>query len=378
MDAPKDAPRRVPKDPGGFSRVLNELIQDGEIPAQAHRVYGALDHFLHKDTGVCDPSTTALAQYLHLSSRWVKAMIALLEARGSIIVDRGSGRRNRYVVTLGPRGKYTLARRETGEVEFTGSKPHTGEPHFTGEVTSPVNPTSPVSDFTGEPHFTGLGIPPNRDLRIVEEGEEATPPPTNADAPKPEPHLFATQHRHWLRTGLDYLAGESGADEAVRSRPWLSAAVADFFVRKCWANNKPGTDQRWNEVHNAFVWVKDLAGIDATQPETAEAMKWVEDNPVEKRYNRDDLRFRVLGRIRDRRRLSALRAARPAADSPSAAAHRSAVDQAWAAASETEREVARAAVRRKLPGLSGGGLFQAECERELLRAREEVLTGEPS
>lgn len=309
----------------GYGKIPERVIKDSTLPALARVLYGLIDryHFQNKE-----PSIPRLAADLSVTRQYVIELLIRLEGNGHLRTERVSGKQNRYVLLAGTR-----------QQEFTGTR---------------------QQEFTGTPISTC-----REELKSFERGELKDPQPqVSRSTRSPTPLLFGEQHQHWLITGLDYMIGNHPDDPKLAAvRPWAPRLIAEFFLRQTWQANNPETGH--TDVDNAFIWVKDLAAIDATEVEVAEALVFVDHHPVPNKFSRPDLRRRTLDRIKDRRRLTRQTQPQSAAVQPTRLPE-------WEGATDAERDAATLSARRRYPDLyeRDGLTFQAACRAELRRMRE--------
>ena len=274
-----------------FVRFPSAVMTDDTLHPTARLVYAAIvDCVFQRRT----PTATWIGAQVGVSRFQVFRHLAALEAAGAIRVFRSAGRPNRYEV---------VEKMSSSGAGATGCMDATSSAHATGTSSAHATGTSSAG-------ATGLALPPYKGFKNCEEGnkEADPPPPSEARAPDRTPMLtgFAEHLDRTLRTGLDYRLGDHPGDPRSQAlRPWGPRLVAEFFVRQSW--------HRPTDVENAFLYVRELAAIDATEAEAAEALAWVDANPIRGQFSRTDLRRRVIGRIRDRRRLAAAAATRSSA-----------------------------------------------------------------
>jgi hypothetical protein len=310
------------------------------MPAQAQRVYAALDAELDKGTGVCEPSIPRMAAQLGISPRHVIRMLNWLEAHDWIVAERVSGKKNRYVseVVTFSRGKpvYGLAKHVTGDTHVTGQGDVTGDTRVTG---------------TRDTHVTGQQIPPIEGFK-EQEKEGRSHAEQGSEIPEGPPDLFGGAHSKWIVEAVSYFIGGHPDDPQVASMgPWLPTALAKFFLFRSW--KEP------NDAHNAQIWAEHLAELAVTETEFRAAVKYTVSTPPEyagrRLYARPDYFNHLVGHIRSQRRAAAAKASStPAAArvAESGGGISPDIDAAWRDATDAEREQARAEVLAGRPELA--------------------------
>jgi hypothetical protein len=323
----------------GFSRFPNRVLKDDEMPALARLVYARLGAPGNA------PTVLDLARDLGCSKRHAMRMLDYLEKTARVIaVTRQAGRPNEYALLVHPvTGEVTND--VTGDMGVTGQVDVTGDTHVT---------------TTSDTHVTTPPISTYRGLRIKKERE--TPPPNSSARQRAEPtgSLFASQQRDWLKRAVEYFLDERPElPELLALRAWFPALVAEFFLSQSW--------QRPTDPENAFLWARSFATIGAEPAETRAAFDWALASPGNV-FSRPDHLRRLLGRVKSQRQAQRTASApvRPPVEKPSTPAPH---QLAWREAGETEREQARASVRRRGHG-GAGPMFDAICQLELLRLRE--------
>lgn len=330
-----------------FARLPRRILIDDQVPPLGRVLFAALDKELDKRTGRCSPSAAKLAALVGCDRRHVLRLLQVLERSGYVRVHRASGRRNAYEL---------LPADVTGDISVTGPAGVTGDIPVTG---------------TSDTHVTGFASAHHIGELRTEEKEQPAPPPAAA-LHVPDPHLFAPQHRHWLRTAVDYLLGDQ--PDLVHLRPWFPALAAELFLARSW--------QRSTDPATAVLWARRLAGLTppATDAEATAAFRWalggLTDGQGRKLFSRPDHLDRIVWRIQSQRRQAAPPPA-TAAPAATATSDQSASELAWDQAPAHVRDQVVAAVRRTRPTLDPAGWpFRMCCVAELARQRTPTPTQE--
>jgi len=320
-----------------FARLARRVGTDDQLSPTARVVFAALDAFMCKRTGRCDPTFARLSAWVGRHPRNVRRAVRQLEAAGYLAVDRSTGRRNAY--RLLPTGG------ETGGENALG---------------------------TGGENAPGLGDPYRMSELRTREKEQAPPPPRSVD-------LFAGHYRPWFTAAVRYHLADVA--ELLPWVEWFPALAAEFYLSQSW--------HRQTDPETAVGWARRLAAIAATPAEVAAAFAWALgslhfDSAGRRVFSRPDHLARIVYRVQSQRKrnhggangkaetLPGVRlAGEHAAGQP---ADRFA--EAWADATETERAEVEAAVRRRKPSAEVGGLtWRTAAAEELNRVQARELMG---
>lgn len=330
-----------------YARVPMGLVNDDLAPSAAKEVYLALDGYLDKKTGLCQPALEDLRRDLGFSVRWLRAMITWLEKKGWVAVQRSPGRPNRFASepAPAPRRGYVLSR-ATPEVECRGSAADPGS-------TVP-DPPEPGCRSTPEVECRGSA---DRTVYESKELREEGPSPSPSAHPDPRPKaefLFAEALHKRLAFEVDFLVGEN--PDLAHLRPWFPELVAAHFVARNWKDK--------DDHSKAYGWALRIAAAKATEADVREAFAWDLAQPAidaqgHPAFGRSWHLDRIMLRITQRRRSAprtpeAAQVDRPITHNP--------IYVAWENASEAERERIRLVVRDRRPSATPGEpVFELEC-----------------